>query len=142
MTEHEFTKTIIDIIEDELKIDGRELLQISPLLEYINIKTRSANRGSKSRGSFANLYAIYVLVEDYIKIVFDKKQDYRKYEGAVFSDLFERQRQLPFGEKLNYLTRRLYEKEIIPQIHSCIFKHHFFNCNFSGGWFCWNSLYQ
>ena len=112
MTEHEFTNTIIDIIEVELKIDGKELLQISPLLEYINIKTRSANRGSKSRGSFANLYAIYVLVEDYIKIVFDKKQDYGKYAGAVFSDLFERQRQLPFGEKLqnHALNHRLNEE--------------------------------
>lgn len=112
MIEHEFTKSIINIVEDELEADGKELLQVSPLLEYINIKTRSANRGSKSRGSFANLYAIYVLIEDYIKIVFDKNQDYGKYEGAVFSDLFKRQRQLPFGEKLqnHALNHRLNEE--------------------------------
>ena len=90
MVFHDFTDTIISQIKATLKVDGKELLQVSPLLEYINIKTKSANRGSKARGSFANLYAIYVLVEDYIKVVFDRKQDYKKYEGAIFSDLFTR----------------------------------------------------
>ena len=109
---HYFTNTIIAQIEEKLKIDGKEVLQISPLLEYINIKTKSANRGSKARGSFANLYAIYVLVEDYIKVVFEKKQDYQKYEGAIFSVLFSRQRELPFGEKLqnHALNHRLNEE--------------------------------
>lgn len=112
MIEHEFTETIKKIINSELEIDGTEAIQISPLLGYINIKTKSANRGSKARGSFANLYAIYVLVEDFIKIVFGKKQDYKKYEGAVFSDLSARQRELPFGEKLqnHALNHRLNEE--------------------------------
>lgn len=70
MVFHEFTNTIVSQIEENLEIDGKELIQVSPLLEYINIKTKSANRGSKARGSFANLYAIYVLIEDYIKVVF------------------------------------------------------------------------
>lgn len=112
MVFHDFTDTIISQIKATLKVDGKELLQVSPLLEYINIKTKSANRGSKARGSFANLYAIYVLVEDYIKVVFDRKQDYKKYEGAIFSDLFTRQRELPFGEKLqnHALNHRLNEE--------------------------------
>ena len=109
---HDFSDIIISKIKESLKIDGQELIQGSPLLEYINIKTKSANRGSKARGSFANLYAIYVLVEDYINVVFNKKQDYKKYEGAVFSDLFIRQRELPFGEKLQNqaLNHRLNEE--------------------------------
>jgi hypothetical protein len=69
-------------------------------LQYINLKTRSAERDSKARGSFANLYAIYVLVEDYLNRGFDKSGDYSKYEGATFSVLFKRQRELPFGHKL------------------------------------------
>lgn len=66
----------------------------------MNIKTRSANRGSKSRSSFAALYALYVLIEDYVKGGFHKGGDYSKYEGAMFSRLFQRQRELPFGSKL------------------------------------------
>ena len=76
---HDFTNTILSQIKGNLKLDGRDVLQVSPLLEYINIKTKSANRGSKARGSFANLYAIYVLVEDYIKVVFENKKEYKKY---------------------------------------------------------------
>lgn len=74
----------------------------SPLLQYINIKTRSANRGSKSRGSFANHYALYVLVEDYVKAGYaDRKSGtYSKYEGARFNELLRRLRELPFGAKL------------------------------------------
>ncbi len=70
------------------------------MLQYINIKTKSANRGSKARGSFANLYAIYVIIEDYLNKGFDKKNDYSKYEGVEFTKLFKRQRELPFGAKL------------------------------------------
>ena len=71
-------------------------------MQYLNEKTRSANRGSKARGAFANHYALYVLVEDYIKKgYFDqRKGEYNKYDGARFSDLFRRQRELPFGAKL------------------------------------------
>lgn len=67
---------------------------------YLATKTKAANQGSKSRGSFANLYAIYVLVEDYVAKGFASRGDYAEYEGAKFSDLLLRQRQLPFGEKL------------------------------------------
>jgi hypothetical protein len=112
MVKHEFTNIIIKQIEHDLNVEGEELIKSAPLLEYINIKTRSANRGSKSRGSFANLYAIYVLIEDYIKFVFYEKQNYSEYQGAIFSELFKRQRELPFGAKLqnHALNHRLNEE--------------------------------
>jgi len=112
MVKHEFTDTIINQIERDLNIKGEELIKYAPLLEYINIKTKSANRGSKSRGSFANLYAIYVLIEDYIKVVFEEKINYSEYQGAIFSELFKRQRELPFGAKLqnHALNHRLNEE--------------------------------
>lgn len=99
--EHTFTKTINDILLAR-HFDGNaaEVFAKSELLQYINLKTKSANKGSKSRGSFANLYAIYVLVEDYVKGRFDNGEDYTKYGGAEYSKLFDRQRQLPFGGKL------------------------------------------
>lgn len=112
MVKHEFTNEIIKQIENDFNIKGEELIKIAPLLGYINIKTKSANKGSKSRGSFANLYAIYVLLEDYVKIVFEEKKNYSKHHGAVFSDLLKRQRELPFGAKLqnHALNHRLNEE--------------------------------
>ncbi|MGM9724014.1 MAG: restriction endonuclease [Prevotella sp.] len=79
---------------------SEELYSLSYILQYLVNKTKSANRGAKARGSFANLYAIYVIVEDYLKQGFDRKGNYDKYKGAKFSDLFNRQRELPFGAKL------------------------------------------
>jgi hypothetical protein len=117
---HEFSGFITDILEKNYSKGGDAILDISPLLSYINIKTKSASRGSKSRGSFANLYAIYVLVEDYIEKGFTKRGDYSKYEGARYSDLFTRQRELPFGNKLQNhgLNSRLNEefKKYFPTI--------------------------
>ncbi|THA06457.1 restriction endonuclease, partial [Rodentibacter pneumotropicus] len=73
----------------------------SPLIQYLNFKTKSADRDSKSRGSFANIYALYVIIEDYInKGYLDSNLDYTKYDGAKFTDLLIRQRELPFGKKL------------------------------------------
>src|ERR1700722_4571562 len=94
-----------EVIRDELaKLFGEELadeiLDRSDLVKYLVHKTRSADRGSKARGSFANLYAIYVLVEDYVAQGFLESGDYKSYSGAQFSALFERQRKLPFGDKL------------------------------------------
>ncbi len=98
--EHAFTATIIAKLKEHFGDDAEGIFQASPLLQYINIKTKSANKGAKARGSFANLYAIYVLVEDYVKGGFHKKGVYKDYEGAQFSYLFKRQRELPFGQKL------------------------------------------
>jgi len=98
--EHEFTPIIVKILKKHFGKDAMDLFEKSPLLQYLNLKTVSATRGSKARSSFANLYAVYVLVEDYIKHSYHKKRGYTKYEGAKFSVLFKRQRELPFGSKL------------------------------------------
>jgi len=100
--EHGFTQQIRTILKDHFGADAEQVFELSPLLGYLNHKTRSATKGSKARGSFANHYALYVLVEDYIKKGYLKKKEgtYNKYEGARFSDLFKRQRELPFGSRL------------------------------------------
>ena len=98
--EHDFTPVIQQILQEQFGDNALDLFEKSPLLQYINLKTVSATRGSKARSSFANLYAIYVLVEDYIANDFHKNGVYSKYEGAKFSKLFKRQRELPFGSKL------------------------------------------
>lgn len=98
--EHQFTPTIKAILNYHFPKIGGDIFEKSQLLQYINIKTKSASRGVKARGSFANLYAVYVLIEDYLHNGFDKKSGYSKYEGAEFTKLFKRQRELPFGAKL------------------------------------------
>lgn len=98
--EHDFTPTIMGILKKHFPQAAQDVFDKSTLLQYLNLKTVSATRGSKARGSFANLYAVYVLVEDYIQQGFHKKGNYSKYAGAQFSKLFVRQRQLPFGSKL------------------------------------------
>jgi hypothetical protein len=98
--EHDFTQVISKVLTRHFGDASQDLFEKSPLLQYINLKTVSATRGSKARSSFANLYAIYVLVEDYVEHGFHEKGDYSKYDGAQFSKLFKRQRELPFGSKL------------------------------------------
>jgi len=98
--EHTFTVNIKTILEKHFGKDSEDIFKNSQLIQYLNFKTRSANRGSKARSSFANLYAVYVILEDYIAKGYDKKEGYADYEGAAFVKLFTRQRELPFGSKL------------------------------------------
>jgi hypothetical protein len=116
MKEHQFTEKIREILENHFVDNHEEVLAHSPLLKYLNYKTVSATRGSKSRGSFGNIYAIYVLVEDYIEKGYFNGAYYSEYDGAIFSDLFDRQRELPFGSKLqnhalNHRLNKEFEKK-------------------------------
>jgi len=102
-THHAFTSNIIEVLKQHFGDYAEDIFQNSALLGYLNNKTKAANRGSKARGAFANHYALYVVIEDYIQKGFydgKGKTPYSKYEGARFSDLFKRQRELPFGAKL------------------------------------------
>ncbi len=98
--EHSFTGKIKEILASHFGEVSESVYENSRLLQYLNLKTKSANKGSKARGSFANLYAIYVLVEDYIKKDFVGNENYAKYEGARFIDLLSRAKELPFGSAL------------------------------------------
>lgn len=95
-----FEARIKKYLSDKYKDDAEQLFSQSHILQYLVHKTKSANKGAKARGSFANLYAIYVIVEDYLSHGYDKKPGYSKYEGAQYSALHKRQRELPFGAKL------------------------------------------
>ena len=148
----DFKDTIHNIvIEDFGSESGNLILQISDLIKYITVKTKSANESSKSRGSFGNLYAIYVLVEDYLKHGFDTNEQYKNYEGAMFSSLLTRQRQLPFGAKLqnhalNHRMNMEFKKicstcEFTPIIRDATTNRYWFNENLlkisiGGGYVC------
>lgn len=99
--EKNFIDEIKIILEKDFGKKNSKIIFDKPIIQYLVKKTKSANKGSKSRGSFANLYAIYVLVEDYINHNFHKNaNNYSDYDGAIFTNLFTRQRELPFGAKL------------------------------------------
>lgn len=99
-THHDFTDRILNILDESFHGEAEGIFSSSDLLQYLNIKTRSASRSSTARSSFGTHYAIYVLVEDYINMGFNVSGHYESYEGARFSDLLRRQRELPFGSKL------------------------------------------
>jgi hypothetical protein len=98
--EHSFTANIKLILEKHFSKKAGDVYERSQLLQYINEKTRSVDKGSKARSSFANLYAVYVLVDDYIEKGYHVDGNYSVYEGAEYNKIFARQRQLPFGGKL------------------------------------------
>lgn len=120
--EHTFTSNIKTILTNHYPDKSEDIYDKSLLIQYINIKTKSAQRGAKSRSSFANLYSIYVLIEDYINQGFERKGTYSKYEGALFSNLLNRMREMPFGAKLqnHALNHRMNEE----------FKKYFPDCEF------------
>lgn len=118
--EHEFTKKIKEILEKKFGGLSDRVFSGSKIIQYLNIKTKSASKGSKSRGSFANLYAVYVLVEDYLSKEFHKTGKYSEYEGAVFTKLFKRQRELPFGQKLqNHALNHRMNEEFKKYFRTC-----------------------
>ena len=117
----EFQDVIIGIIKSHFPDNWENIKKESHLIRYLIIKTRAANRGSKSRGSFANLYALLVLIKDFIDKEFYKDiEQYKEYEGAIFSELLDRMRKLPFGEKLqnHALNNRLNDefRKFFPDI--------------------------
>lgn len=117
---HSFTERIFEILTKHFGEEAEAIFNNSELLKYINQKTISANKGSKARGSFGNLYAIYVLIEDYLTNEFDKKGSYSKYEGAKFSNLLKRQRELPFGARLqNHALNQRMNQEFKKYFPTC-----------------------
>jgi hypothetical protein len=100
MMEHSFTINIKAILKKHFGKKAEDIFDRSQLIQYINEKTRSVDKGSKARSSFANLYAIYVLVDDYIEKGYHNDGNYSIYDGAEYSKIFAKQRQLPFGSKL------------------------------------------
>lgn len=103
---------VIDVLDAHYKPEtAKRVFAESFLIQYLDKKTRSVNRSSKSRASFANIYAIYVLVKDYLDVVAIRKK-YVGYEGMRFSEALKQVRSLPWGEKLqnHALNHRLNEE--------------------------------
>ena len=72
--EYSFASFIENYLKTKYGDDAEQLFSMSYILQYIVHKTKSADKGAKSRGSFANLYAVYVIVEDYLNHGFSSRQ--------------------------------------------------------------------
>lgn len=88
-----------------------KIFDSSFLIRYLDKKTKSVDRSSKSRASFANIYAIYVLIQDYLNVIATKDR-YKNYGGIRFSEALKQVRLLPWGGKLqnHALNHRLNEE--------------------------------
>jgi len=137
--EHEFTSTILAILGKHFGSKAETLFQTSSLLQYVNKKTKAASRGSKARSAFANHYALYVLLKDYVDGGFlEPENDYSKYEGAIYTELLKTTRSLPFGSKLqnhalnnrlNHEFRKYFPESPVPILHVPETQHYWINEN-------------
>ncbi|AFY43256.1 hypothetical protein [Nostoc sp. PCC 7107] len=76
----------LDAIADNYGIDKN-----SVIFKYLELKTRASRKGSKARRSLGNLYALYVLAQDYVT---------ENFEGSRFTELMQRMKEMPFGSTL------------------------------------------
>lgn len=79
-------RSFLEGIADRYGIDRNAII-----FRYIERKTRASQRGAKARRSLGNLYALYVLCQDYLN---------DNFEGSSFADLMQRMKAMPFGSKL------------------------------------------
>ena len=102
LRKHGFSKRFISAVEENVETDAKQTIVASHLLSYLHDKMKAAERDSKSRKSFGNIYAIFVVVEDYREKVenSDELLEIIDYQPAQFTDLFSRQRELFGGSKL------------------------------------------
>ena len=99
---HSFSDRFISAVQDSVETDAAETIEASHLLSYLHNKMKAAGGDSKSRKSFGNIYAIFVVVEDYRNKIEnpDNQLEAIDYNPARFGDLLARQRELFGGAKL------------------------------------------
>ena len=78
-----------ELIQNNLKLS--QVDKSHPIVPYLNKKTLASRENSKARRSLGNLYALYVVCEDF---------NLGNTNGSSFSTLMARMKKKPFGEKL------------------------------------------
>lgn len=70
------------------------------MLQYLDAKMKAVHGNSKTRRSLANIYAIYSILYFYQKDFYEKKEQYRSFDGYDYMSLFSFYRKLYGGSKL------------------------------------------
>lgn len=89
-----------DILKKEYPTDYQLVYEESPLLQYLDKKMKAVHGNSKTRRSLANIYAIYSILYFYQSDFYEKKSEYRRFEGYDYMRLFNFYRSLYGGNKL------------------------------------------
>src|SRR5260363_355343 len=86
--QHSFTPNILDILRRHYGDYAEDVFQASPVLGYLNNKTKSANQGSKARGAFAITmrYMLWLRIT-YRRVLLKVKQKYPTQNTKARSSL-------------------------------------------------------
>ena len=88
------------ILQDTFHDDYQNLYSSSYLLQYLDSKMRAVHRNSKSRRSFANIYAIYAILYFYQEEYYQNPEAYRRFTGYDYTKLLSFCRSLYGRSKL------------------------------------------
>lgn len=91
---------IEEILKKEYKDNYIKMYNDSPLFQYLDLKTGAVNGNSKSRKNLGNIYAIYSVVYFYNQKFYNKPEEYKKFDGFDYSQLWEFCRKQYGGEKI------------------------------------------
>lgn len=83
------TETFVEeLLKEEYPNDYQNIYDSSPMLQYLDKKMRAVHGNSKTRRSLANIYAIYSILYFYQNDYYEKKEQYRCFEGYDYRRLF------------------------------------------------------
>lgn len=101
---------VATIMYEEYNEEGKKVYQESLLIQYLNSKMNAVNGNSKSRRSFANIYAIYSLLVVYKEI----QESYENFKGTNFTHLWSYCRSMYGGSKLqNHSFNNRIDREFV-----------------------------
>ena len=89
-----------EILESEFNENYQTIYDNSLLIQYLDKKMKAVHGNSKTRRSLANIYAIYSILYFYAERYYNKPDEYRKFLGFDYMQLFNFYRSLYGGSKL------------------------------------------
>lgn len=91
---------IRDVLKETFPENYESVYDESLLIQYLDSKMHAVHRNSKSRRSFANIYAIYSILHYYQNEFYEKPDLYRHFSGYDYTLLLTFCRSLYGGSKL------------------------------------------
>lgn len=93
-------KFIEEILKSDFKENYKNIFKNSELLQYIDKKTNAITGNSKSRKNLGNIYAIYAFLHFYSEKFYNNAEEYKKFDGFEYTDLWNFCKKQYGGEKI------------------------------------------